>query len=279
MANIVNFPVERKLQKSSDCQIQLQHGSNLATALAPYEKSHHIHFERYTAATDEKEKIALAIEAISRVTGNEALLDLGSGDGVLTRKLATVFKSIVAVEKNLKYSTKLQDLRNVKTVFSLMEDYQPDRVFNIALMAYSLSGIGKNNLFEVMQCLLDSLSQKGKLLCVTHAEDSAWDRFASIVRHDLGISRTGGTALHLKELQDCNLKGSVLLTLPSLIRSDSLEALAEKLSFFFLREVEAYQRNIKIFTQILGPFTVKLKTGEVALQSAQSIIEITANQN
>jgi len=242
--------------------------------LAPHERYHQTYFERYTACSNEKEKIAEAIIRISLNTGNQALLDLGSGDGALTRMLADTFKHITAVEKNPSYKNNLDDLRNVGTIISLMEDYSPERLFNIILMSYSLSGIRAEHLKSVLNKLSDSLAPNGKMLFVTYAGGCPWDQFGKVVRGSLEIPETGGTDLHLKQLKAVNRKTEVLETIPSLIKGRDLNDLVNKLGFFFLRNIEGYHANIEAFSRILKPLTIELPSGEKALEIKQNIIEI-----
>jgi hypothetical protein len=117
-------------------------------------------FDRYVASTDGKEKLAQEIVAIARSMQAARLLDLGAGNGTLTRLVSPHFQAIVAVEQNSAFEAPLSLVPNAVTVISRMEDYVPVEPPDIVLMSYSLDGIPVERLGSTMTALASRLAPR-----------------------------------------------------------------------------------------------------------------------
>jgi 2-polyprenyl-3-methyl-5-hydroxy-6-metoxy-1,4-benzoquinol methylase len=76
----------------------------------------------------------------SLVTGRNCL-ELGSGDGVMTRLLAGRFEKVSVVEGSLDLLAAIPDMPNLTKVHSLFEDFRPKEVFDVVVMEHVLEHV------------------------------------------------------------------------------------------------------------------------------------------
>lgn len=232
-------------------------------------------FQRYTARTDGKEKIADCVGRIADARGYTSLLDLGSGDGALTRLLRPHFGEVVAVEKDPAFRGALKRIEGAEVVISRMEDFSSCRKFDLALLAYSFSGIPAEQRARCLDSVRRMLTERGALLVVTFMDGCAWDRFAERIYRDLGITRQGGAKWHLAELERCNRVGSIIETVETAIWDNNAAELAETLSYFFRKNIDTYRaRMLGEYLPILEEYTEILPGGQVKLPVVEAVLEV-----
>lgn len=245
-------------------------------ALLPYDLAYSVSFDRYSARTDGKEQIAAAIRDIARTFGYSVLIDLGAGDGRLTRLVSPAFQETFAIEKNASFETILSSIPKVTPVINSMENVIPPKHFDLALMSYSLSGINESNLKGFLEILFRHMNPGGKLCYVTYQDGCAWDIFAGTVYDALGIPRTGGTSKHIADLARSGFTSQPIKTFHTAIWADSPEDLYHTLGFFFIKKIAEYERRIDQFLPILQDLRVNLPNGRVAMPVTEIIAEISS---
>ena len=230
-------------------------------------------FERYSANTDGKEKIASYVNSLGRDNPGALIIDLGAGDGRLTRYLLEGFNDVIAVERHPSFIPALAALPGVTPIASSIEDFNPTRPFDIGLLSYSLSGIPKDRLQDTLDRLLLARKDGGRLLFVTYRDGCEWDQFADEVAAHLNLPRTGGLARHTKELNDLGFHTEIISTLNTRIWSENSRSLYENLGFFFHKKISEYINS----ADQLQPALERLQSWDgrqMNLSVEESIVEI-----
>ncbi|HWO19652.1 MAG TPA: class I SAM-dependent methyltransferase [Kofleriaceae bacterium] len=231
-------------------------------------------FDRFVANTDGKEKLAQEIAAIARSMKAARLLDLGAGNGVLTRLVSPHFQTIVAVEQNRAFEASLALIPNAVPVISRIEDYVPVEPPDIVLMSYSLDGIPGERLGATMTTLASHLAPGGKVLFVTYEDDCPWDRYIDPVYRALGIPRTGGARRHLEDLQRAGFEARRLASVDGFIWAQDKAALYDVLGFFFIDAIDGYHASRPELEDLLAGIIETLPDGRVALRAVECVFEI-----
>jgi hypothetical protein len=231
-------------------------------------------FDRYVESTDGKEKLAREIAAIARSMQAARLLDLGAGNGTLTRLLSPHFQAIVGVEQNSAFEASLGLVPNAVTVISRMEDYVPVEPPDIVLMSYSLDGIPVERLGSTMAALVSCLAPRGKILFVTHEDGCPWDRYADPVYRALGMPRSGGARRHVEDLRRAGFEARRLVSIDGFIWAADRAALFEALEFFFIDAVDGYYASRPAFEEILGGLVEPLPGERVAIKAVECLFEL-----
>ncbi len=231
-------------------------------------------FERYSARTDGKVKIAERVVAQAGGSSKMHLLDLGAGDGRLTRMLAPQFLKTTAVDKKPVFEDKLARIPGVEVIVSPIEKLVIGEPFDIGLLSYSLSGIPRDILRKTVDRLFAQSSDTGRLLYVTYEDGCAWDRYADIVYSALGISRNGGSLRHAAELKSAGLEVKELDSFETLIWDSSLSELYDTLAFFFVSDVRTYMHQRREFTLHLQKFAQSNGDRRVSLPVVEKLFEI-----
>ena len=200
-------------------------------------------FERYSANTDGKEKIADFINSLGDKRPGALLIDFGAGDGRLTRNLLRGFSDIIAVEKEQGFRSNLHSLPGVTVATSSMEEFRPPRPYDIGLLSYSLSGIPKPVFGQTIDRFLMHRKSEGRLLFVTYQDGCSWDLYADKLAAHFGEHRTGGLQRHQAELHAAGFDSKVVATLHTSIWGESVEALYQNLGFFCYQNIAAYVQD------------------------------------
>ncbi|NDC36655.1 MAG: class I SAM-dependent methyltransferase [Proteobacteria bacterium] len=211
-------------------------------------------FERYSANTDGKERIAEYVNTLGKEIVRPLLVDLGAGDGRLTRRLLQGFDEIIAIEKQPAFIPNLAVLPGVTAIASSIEDFIPTRPYDVGLLSYSLSGVPKARLQETLERLLAGRNKGGRLLFVTYADGCDWDRFTEEASYCLNLPRTGGLARHRQELSELGFTSRVVTTINTSIWGQSSTDLFNNLAFFFYKRINEYLVNAAQLQPILEKF-------------------------
>jgi ubiquinone/menaquinone biosynthesis C-methylase UbiE len=123
-------------------------------------------FEKFLSWTNEKQRIA---QEVLKIVGNkkESLLDIGAGDGTITKMVSDKFNYVTAIEPaNLLFEDlkKKCDSSKYTLIKSNFESTELNQKFDVILMSYSLQFI-KNYSQEIFR-LKDILKDSGLLIVV-----------------------------------------------------------------------------------------------------------------
>jgi hypothetical protein len=233
-------------------------------------------FERFVAASDAKEKCAQAVGKVAQEIGASSLLDLGAGDGTLTRMLAPFFETIIAVEGRKGCEAALLRIPNTSTIIARMEDVVPPRKMDVILMSYSLPGVPSERRGPFLRSLLESLTPRGQILLVTHQDGCPGDAYAGHVSEALGIARSGGTAGHRQEIRGAGLDVELVASFDTFVWANDLASLFDTLEFFFLGHTEAYHASRAAFEGVLRTLAEPLPDGRTGIRLVESLFKLTS---
>jgi hypothetical protein len=235
-------------------------------------------FELYSSRTDGKEIIAEEVKRLTALGRRDTLLDIGAGDGRLTRLIAPHFHSVLAIEKNSAFSEQLARIPNAEPVFVPIQDFTPPRLWDIALLSYSLSGIPPEQLGTTLSRLFEHRRAGGRMLVVTYQDGCGWDQFAGGVYSALGIARSGGVHRHSEELVSAGFRVTPISALNTHIWAPSERELLQTLGFFFHRAGAQYYENPIRFLSLLEPHLVNLSNRGVAIPVVEQILEVSPRE-
>jgi hypothetical protein len=231
-------------------------------------------FERYSERTDGKLKIAASIAQLAGSEKDMHLLDLGAGDGRLTRLLAPQFASTTAVDKKPAFRAQLEAIPGVVAITSTIEDLRIDRPFDIGLLSYSLSGVPLEKLRETIDSLFAQSSREGRLFYITFEDGCEWDCYASEVYATLGIPRNGGSKLHKLDLAAVGIQTQEVDSFRTSIWDSSLDELYKTLAFFFVTHARDYIQRQNEFLSALSLLVQEVGAGRISLPVTEKVFEI-----
>jgi len=231
-------------------------------------------FDRYVAHTDGKEKLAREIAALASSMRATRLLDLGAGNGILTRLVSPYFRSIVAVEHNRAFESALGHIPNTVPVMARMEDHVPVEPPDLVLMVHSLDGIPLERLGRTLTQLFSHLAPGGKIAFVTQEDGCPGDRFGERIHQALGLPLYGGSGRQLDDLRRAGFDARRLSSIDGFIWARDRADLLDVLEFFFLDAIDAYRESRPVFEKILGDFVEPFPGERVAIRAVESIYEV-----
>jgi len=206
--------------------------------------------------------------------GAQSLLDLGAGDGTLTRLLAPYFRDVMAVDKNAEFERPLSLIPNVTAAIARMEDFVPPNAVDMILMSYSTSGVPGPRLGSFLSSLFEHLTPRGKILFATYEDGCPWDRFAGEVYARLGLPRTGGAARHREQIEGAGFSAERVASLDTFIWAGDLPSLFDTLEFFFLPRITHYRALREELLGKLEPFAEPLPEGRVGIKVIEVVYEL-----
>jgi|GEM_PF-2015358 2-polyprenyl-3-methyl-5-hydroxy-6-metoxy-1,4-benzoquinol methylase len=133
-------------------------------------------FEKFLGWTNEKQKTAEAIERLIPEETN-SLLDIGAGDGQLTKLLEKHFNHVFALEPSPLLFTKLKEkLESVNnTIINLpIEEFESDETFDVILASHVFQYI--KNPSESILKIQSMLKDSGVLLVVFNEEEGTFEK-------------------------------------------------------------------------------------------------------
>jgi SAM-dependent methyltransferase len=231
-------------------------------------------FQKYSANTDGKEKIAAFLQGLAPANSPRVLLDLGAGDGRLASQLTRAFDSVIAVERNDAFASMLSNIPGVQPVKSSVEDFTPAEPFDVGLFCYSLSGVSSARQQDCLNRLLTWRKPGGRLLFVTYEDGCEWDCYADTVYSELGIPRSGGLARHSQELNRNGFSVSTIGRLETSIWGSCSKSLFDNLAFFFEKKVQDDYAKQERFMQALSSLERQSSKG-VFMGVTEVIVEIS----
>lgn len=236
-------------------------------------------FTNYTSKSNGKRLVANAVLDIMEANNLRVVLDMGAGNGELTRYLMPHAKYLVAAEPNAKFSRDLASLGTgdrYRYVQSSIEDFAWENgKFDLILLAYVLESMGgREKWASACQKLQSLLSAHGMLLGATYVDGCAWDTYATIVEKEIGLdSRSGGLSRVFPSLRNAGFNVQVRSILTTQIWGDDIDQLYDGLAFFFRRKADAYysKRNFLLpsLRRVSSPFG-----SEVSIAVKEVIYEI-----
>lgn len=137
-------------------------------------------FAQFLQATDEKVVLLQEIQQV--LTGNESLLDIGAGDGLLAIPLAQSVKQYMAVEKNSDHIAKLltANLKVIPHEFPCPIDDE----FDAILLSHTISH-RTNNWQKILIAVQALLRPQGKIIIFTYeGNEDDWNR----IRKNIGLN-------------------------------------------------------------------------------------------
>lgn len=212
-------------------------------------------YENYLKWCDEKEKVLF--ELISEIESNySSLLDIGAGNGELTKNLSSKFSSITVIEpakKRLKELTNNLINANLNLFNEKFETVKLNGKFDFILSSHSIYYL--KDLEQTLKKIKGFLNEKGKFLIVIKSAEGELQEFMDFFRKDVlnekyGASLKVDKIVNLLKKQGFSVRikeADVKLTIPSINETINL------LDFFYnvsLKEISAGAIiNIKSYLQ------------------------------
>ena len=142
-------------------------------------------FQKFLKWSDEKEKTKDAIFSVIK-NKNKSLLDIGAGNGMLTKLLENRFDHIVAVEQSKSMFEELErSLDPQKTIFinKKIQDTKIDGTFDVIIASHVFQFIAQP--LELICQIQKLLKKDGLFLLIDHKPNSEYGRFYNKYRKDI----------------------------------------------------------------------------------------------
>lgn len=146
-------------------------------------------FQKFMSWTNEKQK---TFEAITHVikNKNESFLDIGAGNGLLTKLLEKHFEHIVAIEPSKSMFNELQINLNPEKSTLINEKFlnaKIEKKFDVILASHVFQYIGEP--LKTMNRIKSLLKKDGLFLLVDHKKNSEYRRFYNKYRKDILLEK------------------------------------------------------------------------------------------
>lgn len=242
-------------------------------------------FKIYTTHANGKELVGQALGALvggmhSRSTTEKPrVLDVGAGNGDITKLILPEAGFLQVVEPNPKFADSLTAVRQSDYAYSptSIQDYTDQNgPYDVIILSYFLELIDQSEWRVVLNKLHSLLTPDGKIIGVTYLDGCAWDSFAALVEHYDDSHRKGGTGYNAQTLRQAGFNFSNLQTVRTELWGSSVDNLYDNLEFFFMKRLELYRRKRPLFINELGELTYQDKTvkNRVVLPVDEVIFEI-----
>lgn len=115
-------------------------------------------------------------EILPQVPSQSSMLDVGPGDGTLTKKLAPHFKNITLVDNNhhaLNYLQKLlpSSLQSTSIIGDILNVNLKSNHYNLAVLSHMLYYIEPTSWFEIIKSVYQSLKNNGLLVIILGGDE------------------------------------------------------------------------------------------------------------
>lgn len=197
-------------------------------------------FNLYTKHSNAKRKIANAVIDFMESHNLSSVMDVGAGNGALTRELLRFADKVYAVEPNELFWPALQALHSagLRFVGSRAEDLaaaESDR-FDLVLMSYLLDSVPAERVAAICDKVETYLDDNGALLGVTYVDGCPWDTYMLAVESIFGTRRSrGGLSRMYPVLRDLGYTIENVAIVRTEIWADSLRQLFDSTVFFHRR--------------------------------------------
>lgn len=236
-------------------------------------QQYHNLLERFITHSNEKTVLAEYLRTFVKKTGSELFIDLGAGDGNLTDKLADMFANTVAVEKNECNCYELEQIPGVEVVNGSIQNFHTLTPYNLALFAYSITGVPDEDLKDVLTRLDSAREENGKLVVATFTEDSPWAKFVTEVREELGIKMLGSVQEQVERIEEAGFETVNHTELSCGIWGHDVKDLAHNLAFFFHANIASYIDNLDYFAEKLEKY-ISVSPDRVGITLYHQVFEI-----
>jgi len=216
-------------------------------------------FGRYVMATDAKRVIGDALAGLlSGCKRPVRVLDMGAGRGEISAILAETADVVDAVEPNRRHYESLVSLAlsnpRIRVSEGSVQEFRSDTRYDLIALVYVVESIVDSDLASHVARLLDMRKPDGRVVGVTYVDGCPWDAFSSAVESIIPFGSTGGVSRVFPRLRAGGLNVRNIGVVSSSISAPSVEELFEVLSFFYMKELHAYERSRRILMRELGHY-------------------------
>lgn len=218
-------------------------------------------FEKFIRWSDEKSKIAAAILSVVNQK-RESLLDIGAGDGSLTRLIEAQFDHIAAVEPGVRVFDQLSatcSTNKYTLVHAPFEETRLEGPFDIIIASYSFRYI--SNSFVQLCRIRDLLKDSGAFILIDVAPKSDfWEFYLKHEKDVIGINKANpdeydysGILKKIFNVQEVHFNST--LSMPSV--DDALSILD------FLYDIEMNQIKEETFVKLKSDWLKEYGNGPI----------------
>lgn len=232
-------------------------------------------FIQYANSTDGKTFLGMNLKEYLQKYSHGCLLDVGAGDGQITRILAPIFDRVTAVEPQEKLASMIRQDKDIEVVESYIQDFRTDCKYDVILMSYFLDSLDSSlEAEEILNLLFHMKKDNGIVVGTTYTSNCNWNTFTEIVANELKLKRKGGyeqieERLAFSGIYKCNVRKKIV----SSIWGNTIVDLLDNLSFFFKKNIDEYKRHYDRFADILREYSI-FEKGMFRIDVDEIIFEI-----
>lgn len=235
-------------------------------------------FSQYTCSSDGKRKVAGAL--CKHLAGRrfDQVVDLGAGDGTLTERLRPLAKSIIAVDRNASFASRLKKRADHVVIGDVREvDVELQNTLYIA--SYLLQSFSPVHARDFCEALAAKLSSSSALVIVfASSTDSPFQSYYSEACERLGhipprseyglrecIGRSG-----LRTMEELRLSTSIF--------APTVSDLFARMAFFFRPRLTSYYESSKELMRILQRHCDGESHGDTAIRVEEYVLIAAGKQ-
>lgn len=221
-------------------------------------------FDLYTRHSNAKRKVANSIIDFMESHSLSNVMDVGAGNGMLTRELLRFTDDIYAVEPNELFWPALQELHSAGLRFAgaRAQDLETagDEKFDLVLMSYLLDSVPAEQVQSICETVRTYLNEKGVMVGVTYVDGCPWDAYMLAVESIFGTSRSrGGLSRMYPLLRDLKYTIENVAIVRTQIWADSLRQLFDSTVFFHRRIATEYLAEASRLIPILENYAQRTR--------------------
>lgn len=202
-------------------------------------------FSNYLKWSNEKSVVSNALKKV--LGNNQNVLDIGAGNGILTQKLSTSFKKVVAVEPSRELFLKLKEKCAGKKFFLInkgFEDFNPNEKFDVILAAYVIRYLKNTNL--QLKRIRDMLKEDGRFILIANEPERKFLNFYNRFKWKILKKRATPTYVNFSSILKENGFKFRKLKITSSLKIPNKHAAILMLDFFFDIENEKIDDETKL---------------------------------
>lgn len=217
-------------------------------------------FDLYTKHSNAKRKVANSIIDFMESRNLSTVMDVGAGNGVLTRELLRFTDHVYAVEPNELFWPALQELHSagLRFVGKKAQDLETarDDKFDLVLMSYLLDSVPAEQVQPICDTVATYLNDNGAMVGVTYVDGCPWDAYMLAVESIFGTRRSrGGLSRMYPLLRDLKYTIENVAIVRTEIWADSLRQLFDSTVFFHRRIAAEYLADADRLMPILEKYS------------------------